>query len=277
MAILFVADGAKTSGSDGPRSKRCALAALVCLLGAQAAPGAACPAANGAGVTVTAVARTGEISLADGRILRLAGIDWPPVDRPGARDRLRTVVIRLVEGATATIGVTGPRDRWGRHAGHLVLHAADGPPQPLWLQETLLALGLTRAWPEPSLAPCWQQLLAAEAQARQAGLGLWSPLLRRTHRALARQRRQALSSRAVFEARVRSVRTGRTATFVNFDGPRPETPFVLLRNRDLSSWRKEGLDPATFSGKRLRVRGILSSNTTPRLELAGPMAVDVLE
>lgn len=225
---------------------------------------------------VNSVARTGEISLADGRILRLAGIDWPTLDRQAERTRLRTALVRLAEGASVVSETTAKPDRWGRVVAQVFLHVPNGPPQPLWLQETVLALGLARAWPEAGLVDCWTPMLAAEARARQQGLGLWSPLHKRQNR-LARRTTAAVSERVFFEGRVFSVRTGRTATFVNFTGPRSTTPFLLLRNRDLAVWRNVGLDPATFSGKRLMVRGALMRGTLRRLEVSGPMAVEVLE
>jgi len=277
MAILCVACGTDSSGSAGTRSKRCALVLLALALVVLALPLQACPAPMGPASTVIAVAQTGEVSLADGRIVRLSGIDWPSPDRQGWRDRLRMVLLRLAAGTQARVDSAGKSDRWGRLSGNLVLATPDGPPQPLWVQETLVALGLVRHWPEAATDPCRPRLLAAENAARAAGLGLWSPLSRRTMRVSRVVARQTLSGRAVFEARVRSVRTGRSATFVNFEGTRSATPFIMVRNRDLSRWRAEGLDPATFSGKRLRVRGVVSQVPTPRLHLTGPMAVEVLE
>ena len=86
-----------------------------------------------------------------------------------------------------------------------------------------------------------------------------------------------MSRRVVFESRVASVRPGRRVTFVNFAGPRDQTPSWMLSARQIRDFQKAGRDPATFVGKRLRLRADMELLPRPRLSVAGAQAVDIVE
>lgn len=266
----------KHRGGLVARSKR-AFQAGVLVLAASGAAGA-CAVPEGPASAVVSVARTGEIVLADGRIMSLAGVDWPGVGRSVERDRAWRALERLARGGEVRVASSAPPDRWGRRAASLHISAPDGPPHPAWAQGVLASLGLVRAWPDAAMRACWTELLRLERSAREAGLGVWSPLAGRVSRARLRKAGPAPEgSRIVFEGRVRSVREGRSVVFINFAGAPRASPFLSLNRRELPAWRAEGLDPATFSGKRLRVRGVIARSASMRMDVSGPLAVEVME
>lgn len=232
-------------------------------------------------IAVVALDKDGDIRLQDGRVLRLAGLDWPAQDQAEQRAALRQRWAELVmPGGVArrvSARITGEKDRWGRQAAQVFVLGPDTDP-PVWLQGGLLSSGLVVAWPEPAMAMCWAAALAAETRARAAGSGLWSGLHQHDGSTLLRAGGDSpMSRRVVFESRVASVRPGRRVTFVNFAGPRDQTPSWMLSARQIRDFQKAGRDPATFVGKRLRLRADMELLPRPRLSVAGAQAVDIVE
>lgn len=242
---------------------------------------ATCPAHSAESVAVVALDSDGDIRLKDGRVLRLAGIDWPAKDQAEQRSvlRLRWAQIVMQDGVPRRLSaqIAGERDRWGRQAAQIFV-SGSGSETAFWMQGGLLSSGLATAWPEPAMTICWAAALAAEERARVARAGLWSDFHHHDGSGLLRARGEnPMSRRVVFESRVASVRPGRRVTFVNFAGPCDRTPSWMLSARQIRDFRKAGRDPAIFVGKRLRVRAELEQLPRPRLSVAGPQAVDILE
>ncbi len=114
------------------------------------------------------------VRLADGRHVRLLGIDTPEIGRDGApsepfaiaaRDFLRALIgkrdVRLVNGKRL-------HDRYGRQLSELVL------PDGRNVQRELLARGLAVVMAVESEVPLIECLVTAERRARAARAGVWS-------------------------------------------------------------------------------------------------------
>jgi endonuclease YncB( thermonuclease family) len=118
--------------------------------------------------------------LHDGTELRLVGALAPRASDAGAVPQVwpseiaaRAELEALVIGKTVEITFGGERqDRYGRHLGHAFIASEGG--EKVWVQGQMLRLGLARAYTSPLNRKCAAALLAAEATARDAGLGLWS-------------------------------------------------------------------------------------------------------
>lgn len=251
------------------RLARIALAGLAAMLAAAAAQ--ACePPAGATGARLASIDERGDILLTDGRLVRLVGIAWPPAHQPGARARLARAVALLVQDAELVAGADARTDRWGRQAVQLFA----GPE---WVQGRLVEDGHVLAWPEAAGRGCWPQLLERDMLARDGGLGVWSALGRRPLGDARNMSEGGFARRLVFEGVVRSVRPGRSVTFVNFTGPRGVTPSWFVSKRLSADFSRSGRDVATFQGKRLRLRAEYSANPTPRLRVATPDGVEVLD
>lgn len=225
-------------------------------------------------VAVVAVDGRGDITLGDGRIIRLAGLLWP---RAGAaRARMQAEVSAALLHERVLLGDIGIPDRWNRRAAQVHVVARTGGATH-WLQGQLVEDGAVLPWPEAAARGCWAALSERMMLARSGRLGLFSPLGRRALRQLGAKTHSALPAVVLYEGRVRSVRKGRSMTFVNFAGRRGATPALFLPAKMIDALRRNGRDAATFAGKRIRIWADVAAGTPPRLSIASVDALEVLE
>jgi len=116
--------------------------------------------------------------LADGRELRLIGVNAPEMGRDGAPEQplarvARTLLASLVEGRPVTLIYEVERkDRYGRVLAHVLFTDAAGTERSA--EEVLLAHGLAWMIAIPPNVEWVNRLQAAEATARETGRGVWS-------------------------------------------------------------------------------------------------------
>jgi len=251
-----------------------------CLLaGTLVAPGGASACLSDAPqhADVRAVHETGDIVLGDGRILSLAGILWPSLADAASRRRLQRELATELHGGRIAFEPVGGRDRWSRQPAYVAsresTEAGDG-----LLQSAVLAAGLAYHWPSGPAGPCVGRLLAAEQQAREARLGLWSSLHQRKTRWRLRSDETApISLSIVLTARVRSVRPGRSVMFVNVVGPRGKTPGLSMSNKVADAMRRTGWNETQWIGQRIIARAIVVDPSGRRLVIPSPAHVQVVE
>lgn len=154
------------------------------------------------------------LRLADGRSVRMIGLNSPELGRQGrsdepfavaARRRLETLVA-AGDGQVGLLPGREDRDRYGRTLAHV--YGADGKN----LEAQLLAEGLgfqVAVAPNTDLADCQR---TAERQAREARLGLWkrSPVLK--------AQQVGAPGFAVLSGRVNSVRRNRGGVWLQLEG-----------------------------------------------------------
>ncbi|MVV48309.1 thermonuclease family protein [Pseudomonas sp. PB120] len=142
-----------------------------------------CPAPNGlATVAVQRVVDGDTLRLADGRSVRMIGLNTPELGKQGRSDEPFAVVARkrleaLVASSGGRVGLLPgkeSKDKYGRTLAHV--YGADGAN----LEAQMLAEGLgfqVAVAPNVALVSCQQ---VAERHARRAGLGVWrqSPVLK---------------------------------------------------------------------------------------------------
>src|SRR5271166_4562888 len=131
-----------------------------------------CQLQSGGESTVIAIAGPQTLHLADGRFVRLIEIFVPPTQAMGF-DPAASAVRYLNEtalGRRVEVKFGGAqRDRYGVALGHVYV---SGNP-PVWLQDGLVSSGFAEVYPQPDNHACSQQLLAAEAAAREDHRGHW--------------------------------------------------------------------------------------------------------
>jgi hypothetical protein len=221
----------------------------VAVLAAIAAPPARadCPPPAVAAVAVDGPA-DGTIRLADGRVLRLAGVELS--------DDGRRALPGLVRRGALTVRPVGRPDRWGRQPAHVDR-----------IEETLLLRGLGHAARQAEGA-CLAPLLAAEAKARAARAGVWSddgymPGVRDGPALTGR-----LGQHIVAEGSVVSARTVRGRVYLNFARYWKSGLSLIIAEKDWPMFAG-GAPAGFFVGKRLRARGRLEWRSGPAV-LAGP-------
>ncbi len=284
-----------------------AAAARVCLLWAWSpalavanAPAmAACVADGGQPARVAAVEPGLELRLADGRLLRLVGVDpaaQTPSD-PDLGDTVRSAMSRLVEARTLSLTIPDDKpDRWGRVAALVAVR--EGGAEAESLAVAALAAGLGRFLAEPGAHGCREALLHAEAAARAARRGLWRDpyyaVLAPDDLTGFRERSATL---VVGVGRVAAVESSQFRTLLRLapgapgegadaaagagraparEGAARDRLAAAIPPRTLKLFAGQGVDVQTLLGRTVRLRGLLDLRFGPRIELAGPDAVEIL-
>jgi len=206
--------------------------------------------------------------LRDGRQVKLAAVLSPRAHEP-LGDQARRHTAGTVAQKTVSLAFD---DRTTDRHGALIAHVfVDG----VWLQQSLVAAGLARVRSHHDIAACAPPLLADEADARAAKRGLWQEPGYRVRNP--GELDAEIGTFQIIEGRVVSVTTSRDRTFVNF-GADYRTDFtVTISARDRKRLAKDGIDPATWVQKQVRVRGWLSRLNGPEVELTHAAQIQIIE
>jgi endonuclease YncB( thermonuclease family) len=254
---------------------RAAVVAWAICLSSQAAFGD-CGGAPGETGRVVAIVDGDTLSLAGGRVLRLAGIEAPKrlpgeSTEPALAAAARAALADLALNASVTLDADhdGSRDRHGRETA--LLRLADGR----LLQEALLDAGLARVR-GPVPGDCRAPFLAREQAARTAGEGMW----RDPQFAVLSADDPSLQSQnglyAIVEGRVASVGRRTGVVFLNF-GRDWRRDFTVMIARALARLLPRGeasLD--SLAGKRVRVRGMIEASGGALIRLGEAGDIEVL-
>jgi micrococcal nuclease len=231
-----------------------------------------------AGGTVASVEDGTTLTLTDGKILRLAGLLAPnaplalPKETPWpAADAARQALADLVLGRAVSLRGDHPApDRHGRLAGQLILTEGG------WVQRALLRQGRDRVELTAGTASLAEPLLKAEAEARRRHQGLWrlpAYAIRAPDRLTARD----TGSFVLVEGKVLSIAPTHEATYLDFaedwhHGFTVRLPHAALQRAAAAG----GFDPASLEGRQVRVRGWLSYEGRPILDLEDLAALEPL-
>jgi endonuclease YncB( thermonuclease family) len=217
--------------------------------------------------TVAAVRDGRTLLLADGRELRLAGIE--------VADGSRAALQRLVAGRELRLEKLGAdHDRYGRLVAFAFTgEAAQSVQQSV--QQAMLEAGFARVSARVGEKACADALLGAERAARQAGRGLWAdpnfaPLPAENLTRLQAERGHF----ALVEGKVLSVRESGSTIYVNF-GRRWTRDFtVTIRRRLQRAFTTAGVEPKKLEARRIRVRGWIEQRGGPVIEAEAPEQIE---
>ena len=260
------------------RFMRFLLASLLCL-GAAPAPAAPCGEATSRDLRVSAIDERLEISLEDGRRLRLAGIEAPrasaadPARPRRSADQLRGWLLR--PGLTVELELLAATpDRWNRLPARLFAPGGDGSLQSLG--EAVVEAGLARVEIDPLARPCLRTLLAIEAKARRERLGLWTDPAFAVMSAAGRDALVLRSGEVLLvEGRVIGVGSTASRTYLNFGPIRTIDFAATVARNNLAAFEKSGVSLASLAGANLRLRGLMETQFGPQIELMDPEAVEI--
>lgn len=241
-----------------------AFAIFMCDAGAQSA--SPCKFTPIGEATVTAVRDGGTLMLADGRELKLAGVD---VAADG-----REILQSLAMGQPLRLERLGPQeDRYGR----LVAYAFPGESTQS-LQSALLAQGRARVSARIGARACAGTLLTIERAARAEKRGLWADPNFAPIRAEDLTRLQAEKGNfSLIEGKVLSVRESGATIYVNF-GRRWTTDFtVIILKRQQRTFTDAGVEPKKLEGRRIRVRGWIEQRGGPVVMAEAPEQIELID
>jgi len=226
-----------------------------------------------AGGHLLRVEKNGAIVLTDGRAAHLEGIRLPQgapdhAPQPFADEALAAIV-KLASDVPLTLTSIPPKeDRYDRVRAQAF--AGDR-----WIQNELLSRGLARVSIAPDRTECAAELFAVEARARGAHAGLWaSPAYAiRTPMNLWRD----VGTFQIVQGKVLNTTKRNDRVYLNF-GSDWRTDFtVTIDPDDMPNFRKAGVDPLSYSGQTIRVRGWVQSLHGPEIEVPNPQGIEVIQ
>ncbi|MGB8484638.1 MAG: thermonuclease family protein, partial [Xanthobacteraceae bacterium] len=221
--------------------------------------------------------------LADGRTVRLATIEVPPMPRQGdpapqsAAETARAndvTLTRLVAGNHIALAPLGS-DRHGR-----VLARAYLARNETWqsIEVDLVAAGQAFVSPYAGNQNCVGDLIAAERRARASRLGLWGdPNYAAKEADNPTAVLAALGRFTIVEGKVVSVRESGGTIYVNFGRRWSEDFTVTISKRNERSFAESGLVPKSLAGRRVRVRGVIEERGGPWIEAVAPGQIEIAD
>ncbi|MBX3537228.1 MAG: hypothetical protein KF735_06320 [Chelatococcus sp.] len=264
------------------------------------------PEVSDAGV-VTGIEDNGDLRLADGRLLTLAGILLAPAqaDSPIPRAEFGAIL-----GSELRFRVLQPAsDRWGRLSADILLPEAmagaqnasrassseagtqkaktaaemgmDSGAEPAYtIAQWLVDAGLARAAPDaavtPLSRPCMKALLAREDKARTSRRGQWQD----ASAVLAAGEPEAILAKAgdfaVIEGIIVSVRERERVTYLNFGTQWTRDFTVTIWKKNRAKFAAAGLRVAELDGRRIRVRGMVEAGRGPLIDVLTPEQIEVI-
>jgi endonuclease YncB( thermonuclease family) len=259
-----------------------AAAALCCAVSAAASSAPCGYEGSLARGRIAAVDERLELILAGGGRIRIAGIDppRPTPENPGLDTGASGWLAAWLLGKEIAYRPLGEApDRWGRIVAFVFAapQHADAPAAAARVSagEALAAAGLARYAPEAAARPCRSSLLAAEARARAARLGLWADPY---YGVIAANGGEPFAERAgtavIAEGRVAGIGGQRPGVKLYF-GPRKGRDLsVTVVPRNSAAYRAVFAKLSALQGRRIRVRGLLDMRFGPEIEIQG---LDALE
>lgn len=219
--------------------------------------------------TVAKIISGDTLVLSDGRTLRLEGIKAP--EPKALADQATTYLKSLVADHSLTLE-NASIDRYGRTCTEIYI-AQDGGKK-IWLQGEMLHAGFAFIYPPADNEPHLAEMFKLESEARHAGHGIWADPTyaeKAAEKAAAKYGRFAFVTGTVLDtARVKNM------VYLNF-GADWKTDFTIaIAAHDLKNFRQADIDPLTYKGKNIRVRGWVKRDFGPMITVTSPNQIEIL-
>ena len=217
------------------------------------------------------------VVLADGLQVRLVGIQAPklPLGRKNfptwpLGEEAKSELEEIVQGRDVQLLYGGrPLDRNGRALAHLVV---DGE---IWVQGEMLERGFARVYTFPDNRALVPELMMRERSAREARRGIWTDVFYalRTPETVGAY----IDGYELVEGRVRRVGQSGGRTYLNF-GADFKTDFTaVISSRDGRLFEAAGIDPESYEGHVVRIRGWVESLNGPMIEVTHPEQIELVK
>jgi endonuclease YncB( thermonuclease family) len=261
--------------------KACSAAAIVSALAlpalAAGKPPAACAPGKASVARVAAALDGGTLTLDDGRVIVLAGIDapLPPIGAPDRASPIAAAATAALAAATRGVPVKvalvdDKPDRYGRLRANVF--GADGTS----LAAAAVAAGLARVHRLPGDPACVLAVLDVERQARIAGRGLWADPDYRIRSATDPSLIDQTGLYGLVAGRVISVGHGDVMLFVNFGRDYDRDFTVMVAPAVAKGLTAAGIDLDALADRRVLVRGMIENDGGPLIRLTDPTDIEVI-
>ena len=206
--------------------------------------------------------------LDDGREIRLAGIE--PADADKAKGA--AALAAIIGGRDVTLhGDDDTPDRYGRQTAFVFIAGSETS-----VQTELLRRGEALFAADVADRDCAGTLAAAEAEASQAKIGIWSAPAAIKNAESPGDILAGIGRFTVVEGKVLSVRQAGAVTYLNFGRNWTQDFAATISRRMIPAFEAAGLSPKSLENKKIRVRGFVSSRGGPRIEVLRVGQIEVL-
>jgi endonuclease YncB( thermonuclease family) len=214
--------------------------------------------------------------LDDGREVRLASIEVPPLTDPSPAGRAAALALAaMVTGETTALrSAAAAPDRYGRALAYAF---AAGQKRSRSIAHAMLAQGHARVAPEVGDPACAAELLSQEHAARIGKIGLWADP---QYAILAAGNLAGLVAGrgrfSVVEGKVLSVRESGGTIYVNFGRRWSQALTVTISKRQERIFSGAGREPRALENRFVRVRGWIEVRNGPRIEASRPEQIELV-
>ena len=200
-----------------------------------------------------------EIALQDACVVRLDGIK---ATSPDAKSFLEVTVLGhplSLQDATD--------DRYGRIAATVTVQG-----QKQSIQEMMLRAGLAFVYPATGDADRLEAMLAQEHAARVEKRGIWATQIdtQATDAVMLEGKYGFVTGVVASAVRVK------TRLYVNFREGDHAVFVISIAPHNLRAFKKQGLDPLSWQGQRLRVRGWVTKESAPTMTVSDPHQIELI-
>jgi endonuclease YncB( thermonuclease family) len=221
--------------------------------------------------TVSAVQDGRTFTTADGREVRLAGIEVPPPDTPAGIASKAALAALITEKSLTLKRLGTGEDRYGRVLA--VAFGEDGSS----IQRAMLSTGWAFVAARVGPSACAAELFSAEQPARENQRGLWADAAFKPKRAENPDEILAAKGRfALVEGKILSVRESGATIYMNFSRRWSQGFSVTILKRHQRAFAAAGIEPKRLEGQRIRVRGVIEQRSGPSLEASRPEQIEVV-
>lgn len=204
---------------------------------------------------VAAIIDPRSVRLADGREVRLAGIE------PTAATK--QALVSLLAGRDVTLRSPDDMpDRYGRQGALLFIGGSDTS-----VQAMLLVQGDAMVSAEIVDRDCAAALMASEAAARRQKMGSWADSSAIKNAESPDDILAEIGRFTVVEGKVLSVRQAGAMTYLNFGRNWTRGFAATISRRTLPAFESAGIALKSLENKRIRIRGWVEGNTGPRIDI----------
>ena len=217
------------------------------------------------------------VILKDQTRVRLVGIQAPklPLGRKNFKGwplgfESKKMLSDLVLDKYVTLYFGGQKkDRYGRALAHLFLD--DG----LWVQGELLKYGMARVYTFPNNRAITPEMMQAEQIARQNNSGIWAMNFYKPKEQKTSGKYH--NSFQVVTGTVKNVAKVRGTYYLNFGEDWKEDFTIVIKSRASRKFIKAGINPESYSDKKIEVRGWLKSYNGPMIEATHPEQIMIIQ
>ncbi len=214
------------------------------------------------------------IKLENGKVVTLINIRVPLLYMPKAQEYLKEILVGKKVGVyQRNFPGVATTDRHENIIGQVLTEGN------VWAQADLVLNGLAWADSAPHNRDMVQKLYQYEIIARTKRAGFWSApeLSVKNAKSILDN---STNSFQVFEDVVKSYKpVGEDLFYFNF-GNDPTTDFTLVMDKKFGSYFADPVtgvfDPNSWKGRRIRVRGWITSNSGPMLEITHPEQIEFI-